>query len=378
MAPKKAAPRCSVALRPGDRVSVAAYSWGAAFARDKGGRNAEIRVEGTVVEAKDSMWVCDFGDEEIIAWKRHELRFVSRPGEEREAAQRGAKRSRPAPRQDSSDEEEAEAEPDPHAGGGDSDSSEIEEADAPGRVGRANHAMPAAGLVADSNWIRDDHYAVDERAKNGFTAKNPPSIVNMQGGFENGTLFDCAKHFFPMNYLEAMAAEMTEVGLKKAAEGQRRYAGWQVTSEDMLQWIGVWIYMLAFPQQASSRRSYFQPPMGGFGPNHNLQGTLFQAGKGARGLSWFESMMACFTLPRWRNSGQSATENRGAVERSEPFKKDDPFAPTRMFWDHLRTAFYFAMVASWLICLDESMVRWTGRGMPGLMVILRKPHADRA
>ena len=243
MAPKKAAPRCSVALRPGDRVSAAAYSWGAAYARekgDKGGRNAEIRVEGTVVEAKDSMWVCDFGDEENIAWKRHELRFVSHLGEEREAAQRGAKRSRPAPRQDSSDEEEAEA--DPHAAGcGDSDhSSEIEEADAPGRVGRANHAMPAAGLVADSNWIRDDHYAVDERAKNGFTAKNPPSIVNMQGGFENGTLFDCAKHFFPMNYLEAMAAEMTEVGLKKAAEGQRRYAGWQVTSEDMLQWIGVY------------------------------------------------------------------------------------------------------------------------------------------
>ena len=131
--------------------------------------------------------------------------------------------------------------------------------------------------------------------------------------------------------------------------------------------------MLAFPQQASSRRSYFQTPTGGFGPSHNLQGILVQGGKGPRGLSWFESMQTCFELPRWKKAGQESTENGGRVVHSEPYKPDDPFQPTRKFWDHLRTAFFFAMTVSWLICLDESMVRWTGRGMPGLMVILRKP-----
>lgn len=98
-----------------------------------------------------------------------------------------------------------------------------------------------------------------------------------------------------------------------------------------------------------------------------------QGGRGPRGLSWYESMMSCFKLPQWKNSVETGTENGGAVERSQPYNSQDPFAPTRKFWDHLRAAFYFAMVASWLICLDESMVRWTGRGMPGLMVILRKP-----
>ena len=146
-----------------------------------------------------------------------------------------------------------------------------------------------------------------------------------------------------------------------------------MTVEDVLQWIGVWIYMLAHPQQASSRRAYFQAPLGGYGPMHNLQAILIQGGRGPRGLNWFESMTSCLTLPRWKNSGQKCTENGGDVERSEPFKQEDPLAPTRKFWDHLRTAFYFAMVASWLICLDESMVKWTRRGMPGLMVILRKP-----
>ena len=46
--------RCNVALRPGDTVSAAAYSWGLPFAKehgDKGGRNDEIRIEGKVVKA---------------------------------------------------------------------------------------------------------------------------------------------------------------------------------------------------------------------------------------------------------------------------------------------------------------------------------------
>ena len=141
-----------------------------------------------------------------------------------------------------------------------------------------------------------------------------------------------------MQYLEAMAAEMTAVGLAKAEgeTGERRYDNWQVTSDDLLQWIGVWIYiMLAFPQQASMRRSYFQAPVGGYGPQHNLQAILVQGGRGPRGLNWFESMMSCFKLPQWKNSVETGTENGGAVERSEPYNSQDPFAPTRKFWDHL-------------------------------------------
>eukprot|EP00965_Chrysotila_dentata_P083108 2741431-Pleurochrysis_carterae.AAC.3 len=32
-----------------------------------------------------------------------------------------------------------------------------------------------------------------------------------------------------------------------------------------------------------------------------------------------------------------------------------------------------AIVCSWLMVLDESMVRWMGRDMPGLLVVQRKP-----
>lgn len=43
------------------------------------------------------------------------------------------------------------------------------------------------------------------------------------------------------------------------------------------------------------------------------------------------------------------------------------------WWDALRDAFHRAITCSWLLVLDESMVKWMGTGMPGLMVILRKP-----
>ena len=369
MAPK----RCNVKLQPGDKVSAAAYSWGRPFARsmgDKGGRNAEIRVEGTVIKltACGKKWEVQFDEEEpIIGWARSELRFVSRPGV---ANVQGSRPSAPLDAADDHDSSEDEPEEPADAA---SDSSDLEEEDVP-RAGRPQHAMASEDLGGTGEWIQDNHFASDERAKNGYTEHSPPSVSNFtDGDWRGASLLQWAKHLLPMNYLALMAAEMTAVGRQKASDGQSKYAGWVVSTEDLLQWIGVWIYMLAFPQQASTRRSFFQPPLGGYGPAHNLQAVLLQAGKGSRGLSWFEQMLACFTLPRWNNRSETQMENGIAVVRSEPFYREDPFAPTRRFWDSLRTAFYSSMNASWLLCLDESMIRWTGRGMPGLMVILRKP-----
>ena len=73
MGPKRAPARCAVALKPGDVVSAATYSWGRVFAKehgDNGGRNDDIRIDGKVVEASGQQWICDFGDEQNIAWKR--------------------------------------------------------------------------------------------------------------------------------------------------------------------------------------------------------------------------------------------------------------------------------------------------------------------
>ena len=65
-------------------------------------------------------------------------------------------------------------------------------------------------------------------------------------------------------------------------------------------------------------------------------------------------MQACFELPTYG-------------------RKTDPFNATRYFWDALRDGFFAAVTCSWIMCLDESMVKWLGRGMPGFMHVLRKP-----
>ena len=369
MAPKSD----NVALKHGDIVSAAAYSWGRAFAREMGdnsGRKDDVRVEGKVLRPDGIKWVVDFGDEEHISWKRTELRFVSRPGATEPV--RASRASRPIVREDSSDDEQEPQDDDAGDHGGSDATISDDEEEGCGRVGQPDHALRDPAGVANGEWTRDDTYSLDERARHGFTTFQGPTMKNMDD-WRTAPLLEYAKHFLPLTYLETMAAEMQHIGQQKYNEGQRRFDKWVVTLEDLLQWIGVWTYMLAFPQQSSTRRSFFQAPLGGYGPAHNLQNILLLGGRGKRGLSWFENMMNCFTLPQWRSSLEAPLENGERVPRSAKYSKDDPFAPTRRFWDSLRAAFMSAMECGWLLCLDESMVKWTGRGMPGLMVILRKP-----
>mmetsp|Transcript_56077 Transcript_56077/g.122080 ORF Transcript_56077/g.122080 Transcript_56077/m.122080 type:complete len:253 (+) Transcript_56077:606-1364(+) len=159
-----------------------------------------------------------------------------------------------------------------------------------------------------------------------------------------------------------MAVAMTEEGAKKAAAGHAGYSNWSVSVDDILQWIGVWLYMLAYPQ-VGARAKYWEERKGGYGPRHRLAEhlKLGSNGNGVKGRKWFEQMHACFTLP------VKTDERAGATS------EEDPFKPVRRFWDSLCESFHNAVVCSWLMVLEESMVQWEGRGMPGLMAVARKP-----
>ena len=67
-------------------------------------------------------------------------------------------------------------------------------------------------------------------------------------------------------------------------------------------------------------------------------------------------MCSCFELPTYNTDPNS-----------------DKFHRVRRFWDALRDAFFAAIVSGHILCLDESMVKWLGQGMPGFMVVKRKP-----
>ena len=360
-------------LQRGDRVSAAVWRWGEDYAKKHGApsdnvNTEDVRHEGVLLErnGRSGKWKVDFGDKEHTYWAKDALRFVSRPvAAKARATKSTAKKSDAAVNNDSSDDEAM-----PETMPADSSDDDYTPVGAPEHDG----ATPAAA----DKWVRNDKYGFDERARHQFTGKNEPTITSKMTNWETAPLYKIALHFLPMVFLGLMAILMTTTGLEMAKGSNRNISdNWLVTTDDLIQWIGVWIYMLSFPQHGGEhvRRSYFQSPPGGFGPSHNLQEVLRQGGNGDKGITWFENMQKCFRLPTWgrHHDKKETQEHREDVKRSGKYDDNDPFKPTRRFWDHLRCAFFYAVSTSWLLIVDESMVQWQGRGMPGLMVVLRKP-----
>lgn len=336
-------------------MSVAVRHFGEDYAKRVAGRqwsSDRKRCEGILKEKVGAdAWKVSFPDmAEPVTLKRKLLEL------ERRGARPGpADGSRTAPREaegDSSDEEGG-AEPEQGAQAAMHDSSD-------GSDLSEDEAQAGTGEDVDG-WTRADEHAFDERARHGFTAKPAPSF-NMPN-YQQASLFSivcfwlCAKSKDAatgqeQSFLGLMAETMQRRGREKAADDADRWAKWTVNHKDVLQWIGTWYYMLTFPQ-IGPRESYFTvPPVG---PSHGLCNILALGENGHKGRRWFESMHASFALPV------------GDTPAS------DPFQPVRFMWDVYRDHFTACVTASWLITLDESMVKWLGRAMPGLMVVPRKP-----
>eukprot|EP00966_Prymnesium_polylepis_P282144 6519500-Prymnesium_polylepis.2 len=228
MAPKKATP--AVSLKSGDRVSVETRVWGEGWAMtthgDKDWKTG--RTYGEVLR-KDSggKWVCDFGDGEHVAWARSALRFEKRsdasaapaaagkaPAPAAGKAPAAGEAPAPAPAADSSDEENLDSEPD-----------EMPEDD------------DGAVQTADG-WVRNNAVRMGQRAKDSILFTSEPNLKLPH----DSTLYQYALHFLPLGQggtsqagkvdeIEALAARMTDEGIKKFKAGQRKYSDWLVTRE---------------------------------------------------------------------------------------------------------------------------------------------------
>ena len=343
------------ALRIGDVVTVAVRFFGETYAREKAAKEPRrvqwnsdtLRDSGTVREkASDGQLLLDFDDDEELRWWARKLcRFDSRPG----GSSGGRSVVVPA--------SESEPDSDPESDDGDEDdrleSSEgdddADEAEAPAEAQAVNAPNDLEG------WTRDDDCAEDERRKAGYMVDNAPVWLRRSSLPDDEStplfFFEACKSWMPMDFIKEMADRMQECGRAKGTV----WAGWRVTVDDLLQWIGVWYYFLAFPQN-SDRRAYFQGESSKrFGPRHLIEEWLRRGDNGEKGVRWFENMESVFNMP---------TGDADA---------DDPFFRVRHMWEKFRKHFTESVAASWLLCLDESMVEWQGRGMPGLMVVPRKP-----
>jgi hypothetical protein len=314
-----------------------------------------LRVDGTVdSKASSGRWTVHFKDGDATVartLRRSLLDFQMRPEKAGDAAAAAAMVELAGV-----EAQPAEA---PADAGEDSDdnASVASDADAPEEAVEPDaDAEPAVAAAEqhDGEWQRDDHVNISQRAKDGVDHEYAATLNGFAGNIRSASLFDLGRHFLPVEFLTAMAELMEKNGMARA-KSNPDYRSWSVTIDDVYQWIGCWLYMLAFPVPGP-RSQYFKTP--NFGPCHaNLKEALAIGDPNKqKGEFWFNCMCACFELPTYN---------------IDP--KSDKFYRVRRFWECLRDKFLKAIVSGHILCLDESMVKWLGQGMPGFMVVQRKP-----
>eukprot|EP00965_Chrysotila_dentata_P169613 5599016-Pleurochrysis_carterae.AAC.1 len=84
-----------------------------------------------------------------------------------------------------------------------------------------------------------------------------------------------------MEYMGEMTVCMTAAGRAKHEKGVPGYANWAVSLDDLIQWLGVWIYMLAFSSPGGDRSSYWVEPWNGFAHRCRLSEFLALGKNGA-------------------------------------------------------------------------------------------------
>lgn len=305
-----------------------------------------LRIDGSVCSKSTSgRWTVEFKDGDATVartLRRGLLDFKMRPEKAGDAAAAAAM------------VELAGIEADDAGEDSDDQASVASDADAPEEAVEPNADTVAAAERHDGEWQRDDHANISQRAKDGVDHEYAATLNGFTGDVRGASLFDLGRHFLPVDFLTTMA-ELMERNGKARAKSNPDYKNWSVSICDVYQWIGCWLYMLAFPVPGP-RSQYFKTPY--FGPCHTSLKETLAIGDPDKKKSefWFNCMCACFELPTYNTDPQS-----------------DKFYRVRRFWDCLRDKFLRAIVSGHILCLDESMVKWLGQGMPGFMVVQRKP-----
>ena len=190
----------------------------------------------------------------------------------------------------------------------------------------------------------------DERA----TAGHPAQIktqLNYDGRIEDATLFDLFMHFMPMEKIDATTKVMDEKGRAKYGR-----AWTAMTRGLLLRWIGVWFEMLANPR-AGGRRQYWISTK-----THKSNCPSQYSFEHIMPVSQFEQIYCVFEL----------AQNPPTLGDDTP---TDPFAKVRRWVDACNRCWKGAFTPGLFLVVDESMIFWSGRGMPGWIVIPRKPRS---
>ena len=151
---------------------------------------------------------------------------------------------------------------------------------------------------------------------------------------------------FPKHFINSIAQLMTQKG-RSLLFG----TSWTVTPGEVYSFFGYNIAIMLLHTGGPKQDLWLADG------DSKYEGALFLAPDlGQYGISYarFHRLMMTFTLPTYGDG-------------------TDPFDPIRMFVDAWNTNMESTILPGPTIIVDESMGLWKGRGMPGLMVVARKP-----
>ena len=347
----------------GDQVSVFALTWGEQYAKEKARRDGStwktVRVHGVVVADKEpgkKTLLCEFPGDEGGNAEQLEVRIANIRLEKLAEAHRGRghKRKQPAPEtsrevvaltDDSEDEDEDEG--DAHAQEEnpiESQSESEEEAESEeDEASTGPHGGPGNTTLTWGSVHTP--VAEDTNADTNFK----PELINFDGDPKKSEPLALFSHFMPDDYMDDVAARMDAYGKAK------RWANWRITRAHLYQFLGIFLLMSLYPQ--ASRREFW--------PSDDGETFTFE-GKPLVTMN-FKPVMKRYIFDHMLQAiGQSLPPCTADPE--------SPFRDVKPLWDAMNKKWSEAAVMSKYIVLDESMIRWLGKHMPGWMHIPRKPR----
>ena len=207
------------------------------------------------------------------------------------------------------------------------------------------------GLVAEDTitlkggmkWTTDKGRTVDPFLQRGYQR---PAIFKLHNFTEKQEV-DYFGACFPMDLIQQIAELMTRRGRNELQLG----SSWEVTRGEVYTFLGYQLAVLIFHTGGPKQDLWLEA--GG----QKYKEALFSSpdlGKYGITFSRFSRLMMAFTLPTYGDD-------------------QDPFNPIRSFVDSWNQRMQDSLNPGKLLIVDESMALWKGRGMPGLMVVPRKP-----
>ena len=204
---------------------------------------------------------------------------------------------------------------------------------------------PLDARVAELEWsAMEESPTFDQRRQKGFTIDEKPEFRPRFVDSRSGpTLFQVWLTWTSHEFMQKMVDYMDEQGRMKYA------ARWQtLTMGKFVRWLGIYHQMLADPR-SGGRRAYWSKDKGYDALNRSRYSM-----EDIMGIYEFEAIYSVFGIP--------------------PMDPHDPFDGVRGFVDAWNHTCKDALQPSWVLVIDESMIKWKGRGMPGWSFVPRKPE----